>query len=310
MEKITKLKAATSFIHNGTIGDVIASLPAMREHYRKNKDKLTLYLLNGQEADYYAGATHPTRGKDGIMVMLNEAMIKMLIPLLAAQPCFKEVKMYEGEPVQCDLNQIRKVNVGMPNFCISRWYFYAFPDMACDLSEIWLTIPDNDKDLAKGKIIISRTERYLNPNIDYSFLEPYQDDILFSGTELEYVIFIHRFNLKNIKRLIVNDFLELAQAIKQCKFHISNQTMAFQISQGLKIPRIVELCAFAPNVLVVGKNAYDFFAQEGLEYYFHTLNGTLQGYMKMYEENKIAEIAARQKPDESGIVKIPFLKQD
>jgi hypothetical protein len=50
-------------------------------------------------------------------------------------------------------------------------------------------------------------------------------------------------------------------------FHVSNQTMAFQISQGLKHPRIVELCEFAPNVLVIGEDAYDFFAQSGLEYY-------------------------------------------
>lgn len=308
MKKQIKLSSATSFIHNGSIGDVIASLPAMKEQYRRHKKKLTLYLLNGQKTEYYPGATHPTRGKDGSMVLLNEAIIKMMIPLLKAQPCFKEVKMYEGEKVQCDLNRIREENVGMPNFCLSRWYFYVFPDMACDLSQKWLHIPDNSNDLAKGKIIISRTERYLNPNIDYSFLEPYQNDILFSGTELEYVIFIHRFNLKGIKRLIINDFLELAQAIKQSKFHISNQTMAFQISQGMKHPRILELCVFAPNVIVVGKNAYDFFAQIGLEYYFHTLNGTLSEYMKKYKEDKIVEIAARKKPDEAGLIKIPVLK--
>lgn len=280
MQKSKKLIPATSFIHNGSIGDVIASVPGMREIYRKTKKKITLYLVNGQKAEYYAGATHPTRGSDGkTMVMLNEGVIKMLIPLLKAQPFFKEVKMWNREPVQIDLNKIRETNVGMPNFCLSRWYFYVFPDMACDLSEKWLTIPPTSKDLAKDKIIITRTERYTNPNIDYFFLQPYQEDILFVGTELEHAIFIHRFNLKKIKRLIVKDFLELAQAIQQSKFHISNQTMALQISQGAKHPRIVELCVFAPNVLVIGKNAYDFMAQEALEYYFHTLNGSLPKHM-------------------------------
>lgn len=268
-----------SFIHNGSIGDVIASVPGMREAYRKTGKKVNLYLLNGQAAVYYPGATHPTRGGDGKMVLLNETVIKMLIPLLKAQPFFNDVKMWDKEPVQYDLNQIRETNVGAPNFCLSRWYFYTFPDLACDLSEQWLTIPEADKDIAKGKIIITRTERYTNPNIDYSFLKPFQSDILFSGTELEFNIFKYRFGLKEIKHLIVSDFLELAQAIKQSKFHISNQTMAFQISQGLKIPRIVELCQYAPNVLVIGKDAYDFFAQESLEYYFHTLNGTLEKYM-------------------------------
>ncbi len=275
-ETSTKLAApimvpATSFLHNGTIGDVIASIPGMQEISRKNGRKLTLYLLNGQAAKYMKGLTHPTRSKDGkTMVMLNDEMINMLAPLIKAQECFADCKKWEDELIHIDLNKIRETYVGQPNFCISRWYFYAFPDMACDLTKKWLTVPPTEKDLAKGKIIVTRTERYLNPEIDYFFLKHYEKDILFSGTELEYLIFKHRFNL-NIERLVVNDFLELAQAIDQSLFHISNQTMAFQISQGLKHPRILELCADAPNVLVLGEDAYDFFSQVGLEYYVAVL---------------------------------------
>jgi len=274
----------TSFLHNGSIGDVIASVPGMKEVYRRTKKKITLYLFKDQKATYYTGAMHPTKSAGGDMVLLNETVIKMLMPLLKAQPCFKDVKIWDGEIVNVNLNDIRTTNVGMPNFCLSRWYFYVFPEMSCDLSKKWLVVPPSTKNLAKGKIIISRTERYNNPNIDYSFLHPYQNDILFAGTELEYVIFMHRFNLKNIKRLVIKDFLELAQAIQQSKFHISNQTMAFQISQGIKHPRIVELCEFAPNVLVIGKDAYDFLSQEGLELSFHRLMGTEKKYIKEYKE--------------------------
>lgn len=261
------LVPATSFLHNGTIGDVIASVPGMKEIYKKTGRKITLYLVNGQTAKYYDGATHPTRSKDGrTMVMLNEEMINMLIPLLMEQGFFEDVKIWANEKIHIDLNKIRETNVGMPNFCISRWYFYVYPDMACDLSKKWLTVPETDKDLAKGKIIVSRTERYLNPNIDYFFLKQYERDVLFTGTELEYMIFRYRYNL-NVERLIVKDFLELAQAIQQSLFHISCQTMSFQISQGIKHPRILELCQYAPNVLVIGEDAYDFFAQGALEYY-------------------------------------------
>jgi hypothetical protein len=267
----------------------------MREVYRKTKKKLILYLVNGQTATYYSGATHPTRDANGKMVMLNKKMIDMLIPLLKAQECFEDVRVWKNEKVHVDLNKIRETNVGMPSFCISRWYFYVWPEMACDLTEQWLTVPDTDKDFAKGKILISRTERYLNPNeLSYKFLKPYQKDILFIGTELEHAIFVNRFKLKKIKRLIVKDFLELAQAIKQSKFHMSNQTMAFQISQGLKHPRMVELYELAPNVIPIGKNAYDFFSQTGLEYHFHTLNNTLSDW---FEKQGIKI----EKPVETGL---------
>jgi hypothetical protein len=171
----------------------------------------------------------------------------------------------------------RDTYVGMPSFSINRWYFYVFPDLACDLSNVWLSVPDAEKDFAKGKIMITRSERYLNPTINYSFLKPYEDDLIFCGTMREYNVFCMTYDL-NIKKLTINNFLELAQAIKQCKFHITNQTQAFQLSEGQKTPRILELCGAAPNCIPIGEKAYDFFAQEGLECYFHELNGTSQKY--------------------------------
>lgn len=266
------MENTTSFLHNGTIGDCWAAIPAMKEYYKKKGIKVMLYLVNGQEAVYYDGATHPTTNEAGRMVMLNEDMINMMIPLFKAQECIADCKIWNNEPIQINLNEMRQTFVNMPNWCISRWQFYTWPDLACDLSEIWLTVPDTNIDYAKGKIIVTRSERYLNQTINYLFLKNYEKDILFVGTELEYQIFKLRYKL-NIERLEIKNFLELAQALKQCKFHISNQTQAFQLSQGLKIPRIVELCSFAPNVIPYGKNAFDFYAQEALEYYVSVLNG-------------------------------------
>lgn len=262
---------ATPFLHNGTMGDVVASLPAMNEYYKKTGKKATLYLENGRLAKYYAGATHPTRNEASQMVMLNPKMIEMLIPLFKAQPCIEDCRMWNEELIGIDLNKIREAGIDTSKGCISRWYFWVFPDLACDLTEQWLVVPETDKDLAKGKIIISRSERYLNEHINYSFLKKYEPDLVFIGTEIEHTLFKLRFGL-NLPHLIVNDFLELAQAISQSRFHISNQTMAFQISQGLKHPRILEMCSWANNVIPVGEDAYDFLAQPALEYYTELLN--------------------------------------
>lgn len=262
----------TTFLHNGSIGDVWAAIPAMNQYYKSNGKKVLLYLANEQETFYYEGAVHPTVNKDNKMVMLNTEVINMMIPLLKEQECIFDCKIWNEEPIQVNLNAMRQTFVNMPNGCISRWQFYTWPDLACDLSKVWLTVPDSEKDLAKDKIVITRTERYLNPNISYFFLKEYEKDILFVGTELEYQIFKLRYKL-NIERLVISNFLELAQALKQCKFHISNQTQAFQLSQGLKIPRILELCNFAPNVIPIGEKAFDFYAQGALEYYVCILSG-------------------------------------
>ncbi len=264
----------SAWLHSGSIGDTIAAIPAMNEFYRKTKRKIILYFTNNQKAEYYPGATHGTRNEGNDMVMLNEKVIEMLIPLFKSQECIEDCKIYSNQHIDIDLNKIRETFVNMPLGCISRWYFYVFPDLACDLSKQWLFIPDEAEDLARGKIIITRTERYLNPLIEYSFMKKYEQDCLFVGTDIEYAIFITRYKL-DIKRLIIKDFLQLAQAIKQCKFHLSNQTMCFQLSSGLKHPRIVELCSYAPNVIPIGENAFDFYGQQALEYYVgYLLGGT------------------------------------
>lgn len=263
---------AKNFLHEGTMGDVIAAIPAISEFYRKKGTKVNLYLVNGTTPIYYEGATHPTVDKEGNMVMLNEQMIDMLVPLLEAQECIEYAGVWSGQTIHVNLNKIRDhaKGINLPNGCISRWYFYVFPQMACDLSKVWLTVPETDKDFAKGKIIVSRTERYLNPNIHYRFLKQYENDILFAGTELEHIIFNARFGL-NTQRLQINNFLELAQAVNQCRFHISNQTMCFQLSQGLKKPRILEVCSYAQNVYPIGEDAYDFYGQLALEDYVKRL---------------------------------------
>lgn len=278
------METTKSFIHSGNAGDTLASLPAIREFYRSTGKKPILYLRKGVKAFYYEGAVHPVKDEAGDSVMLNDSMISMLMPLLKEQDFLEDVKVWDGEKIDVDLDNIRETNVGMPAFSINRWYFYVFPDLACDLTKEWMRVPDSEKDLANGKIIISRTERYNNQNIDYSFLKPYEEDLIFSGTMREYNNFCMRFDL-NIRKLNITNFLELAQAIKQSKFHISNQTMAFQISEGLRHPRILEICTYAPNVIIFGENAYDFIAQQGLEYYFHKLNGTLEQYIKSLQDS-------------------------
>jgi len=278
----------TSFSHTGNIGDVWASIPAMRQHFINTGKKIDLYLVANVPAFYYEGAVHPTKDDNGSggNVMLNYKMIEMMRPLLMAQNFINQVFVIDysewdtcKDKIQVKLQWIRETPVGMPHGSINRWYFQVFPDLTCDLSGVWLQVPEADKNIAEGKIIITRSERYTNPDIDYSFLKPYEENILFCGTMREYNNFTMSYGL-NIRKLHINNFLELAQAIKQCKFHITNQTQAFQLSEGIKKPRILEFCSYAANCIPIGVNAYDFNKQLGLEFALHKLNGTVESFFE------------------------------
>lgn len=289
----------TSFLHNGNIGDVWASIPAMRQHYANSGKKVNLFLEKDVPATYYDGAVHPTKDQNGENVMLNQRVVDMMIPLLKEQKFINEVKMWEQEPIQVQLPWFRETFVGMPHFSINRWYFYVFPELTCDLSKVWLDVPDSEKDFAKGKILITRSERYTNHTLDFSFLKPYEEECVFCGTMREYNNFCMTYDL-NIRKLNTVNFLELAQAIKQCRFHITNQTQAFQLSEGQKIPRILELCPHAANCIPIGENAYDYLHQFGLEYAFNKLNGTDDLYIEKVRKEQENKKAAQ----ESGLEQV------
>lgn len=285
--------STTIFSHSGSIGDVIGSIPAMRTYYQKTGKRIHLKLIKDVPAFYYQGATHPTKDDKGVEVMLNQRAIDLLKPLLLAQDCIDSVSTHvEGEDLGVELHKFRETNVGMPGLSINRWYFYVYPDLAADLSVPWLQVPESEKDFAMGKILITRSERYRNQNLDYSFLKPHEDECVFAGTMREYNNFCMTYNL-NIRKLNDTNFLELAQAIKQSKFHITNQTMANQISTGLFHPALLEVCTFAPNCIIFGKDRYDFLGQHGLEYSFHLLCGTEKEYLERIKaeiENKKAAV--------------------
>jgi hypothetical protein len=259
-------KVENSFIHTGSIGDVWASLPCVREICRKAGKKAIYYLRPNVEATYYEGAVHPTVDDSGQQVGLNMKMIEMMIPLLKAQPYIEDARVHTNQKVRIPLNAIRYTFVNMPNHPLSYWYFYVFPDSFCDVSIPYIFVPKTEKDFAKGKLIVTRTERYQNEHINYKFLKAYEDKCVFAGTKLEHIIFNARHEL-NIPRLEINDFLELAQAVNQSVGTLTNQTMLAQISEGMKTHRAVELCKFAPNVTVQGQNGFEFYGQQAVEWW-------------------------------------------
>lgn len=251
-------------------GDCFASLPSMKRYSELLGKKINLYLWLNRKASYFEGAVHPTKNGKGENVMMNEEVFFATKSLLLCQPFINDVLPWRGEDFLINYDKHLEVNIDKWNINLSRLYFYLYPDSACDLSIPWLEVPDSDKDLAKGKIIVTRTERYYNAFTSYHFLKKYEQDLVFCGLKHERDKFCTDFDL-NITWLKTDTFLELAQAIKQCRFYISNQTSGYQLAEGQKVRRILEICPGAPNVMPFGANGYDFVYQVGLEYYFDKL---------------------------------------
>lgn len=263
--------------HLANLGDVIASLAACKTYHEATGRRVQYCQVVNHEAAYYPGATHPTLDESGKNVCVNETGFKMIKPLIEAQPYIHSFIKYEGQPIDLNFDVIRgQTDVNMPHGMLAAWIFYAYPDLARDLSKPWLTLPGKCpkqiSDQVKGKIIINFTERYRShAPLDYYFLKNYAPDLIFAGTEREAWIFCNKWGL-SIPRLEVSDFLELAYALRECRFMMGTQSFNWNISNAMGTNRVLEVCKWADNCQpFVGENNYGHFYQVGIEYYWRVM---------------------------------------
>ena len=203
---------------------------------------------------------------------MNHEMFEMLKPLIACQEYVDDILEWKGEKVEINTINTRDSRlIPLPNSDLHFWNFFVFPNLACDLSIPWIHLPPNENKfwdiVTPDHVIVNRTERYLNNYIDYHFLKDYQDKLIFSGTEAEHKRFCDEWSL-SIPRLVVKDFLELAQAIKSCKFFLGSQSFHWHIANAMGKKRILEVCAGFPNTLPTTADGRAFLHQKSLELYF------------------------------------------
>lgn len=266
--------------HFCNIGDAIASLAGLKAYYESTGKKIIFCQQKNVEANYYSGATHGTTADNDAskMVCMNTKMWNMLQPLLLSQEYIDSCEEYVGQQdILIDIDVIRKkVFVNLPHGQIQAWIMYAYPDLAYDLSRPWIDIDDNCPEhiheQVDGKIIVNLTERYRNGHISYYFLRKYKHRLLFAGTEREHLLFVNKWGI-DMPLLKVNDFLDIAYALKNCKFLIANQSAVWNLAEAMKcVPRVLEICEFAVNCMpFVGPKSYGFYHQQGLEYYVDIL---------------------------------------
>ena len=247
-----KNKTSISFLHYGHLGDLINSLPVIKE-ISKNKD-CYLYIQKNKSIPEHVEAKDHSFGS----VYLNEVAISKMLPLLKEQKFLKKVEVHDGQEIDIDLNFFRELPINF-NIDSVRWYSHLtgiFPD----LSEKYLDVQPHNK--FKDHIIIMRSLRRQNKFIDYSFISSYKN-VVFVGLENEFVDLKEK--IYNLKFYDSKDFLELAMIIKNAKLFIGNLSFGYALAEALKVPRLLESGPNFPLVYPNGSNAFDFYFQKHFE---------------------------------------------
>lgn len=247
-----------SFKFSGFSGDVVWYMSGIKHICEKLKMKGRLYLWLDRPGSSYEGAEHPYEGK-----MINRYAYEMLYPLITDQDYIASCEPFTGQDIMIDMDLIRQTQVSMPYGNLAHWLGIKFADMQPDLGEKWIEARGPINREFREAIVINRTSRYHNHFVSYFFLKKYADHLIFVGTEKEHADFCSEWQFK-MHHHKVKDFMELTMLIADCKFFIGNQSMCFAIAEGLKVPRVLEICPAAPNVHPVGKNARYFMFQEAL----------------------------------------------
>lgn len=236
---------------------MIYSIPCVLDMARRLGGPIDFFLQPGVRADFYAGCLHPA-GK----FLMSESLALALLPLLASQPGFRHVGLWDGQEIDVDLDLVRRAAINFATGHIPRWYFYAFLAHA-DLSKLWLFVEPATG--YEDRIVVNRTSRYRNPRINYCFLDPYKP--VFVGLEDEFEDFCQQ--VPSAEYVPTSDFLSLAQVVASCRCFVGGQSSAFAVAEGLGVKRLLEVSPLAPNVVPsVNGNGRDAVSQIAFETHF------------------------------------------
>lgn len=230
----------TTFKHSGARGDLIYGLPTIK---CLGGGTLCLNLT----ADHYLG--RPITFTD--FLSFRE--------LLVEQPYIKDVVVWNGDDVTYDIDEFREYET--ETILLSQWQLETF-GQTFDLSQPWLTV----EPMYLADIVVNRSPRYHGP-FEWSQLRDWQHAAVFLGFEEEYAAFVHETGLGEVKRQHVGSVLEATRIIAGAKLFVGNQSFCYSLAEALKVPRVQEVCMYAPNCLPQSDNGHIRLDQTVLRHY-------------------------------------------
>jgi len=213
-----------TFLHSGHIGDIIASLPAVRA----------------------AGGGHLviTDNDDNVHLKMEGRKYEAIRPLLVAQKYLHAVSFRNHTGgVTHDFRGFRRY-----------WGTGTIPEyhakaIGVDISyEKWLDVEPLQS--MRGRVVISRSPRYRNYNFPWkAILKRIGDRAIFIGVDDEPKAFMQETGI-TLEQHKCYDCLDVARAIAGSDLFIGNQSSPFWMAAGLNHPCIQETCLDIPDSIV------------------------------------------------------------
>ena len=258
IQKNIENKKELSFLHYGHLGDVINSLPVVKELSKTHKCNFYIQVKKPLEPN----ARHYKRFGDH--VFLTETNVDMLLTLLKSQQYIHKVDKFTNQQIDINFNLIREMPINLGPDLIRR--YFQFTGIYSDLSTPYLFVEPHK--IIKNKVVIIRNTRRKNYFTNYKFLKKYEN-LLFIGLNDEYEDL--KKEVPNLEFYDCKDFLETTQIIKSSKFFLGNLSFGYALAEGLKVPRLLEAGSEFPLVYPYEKHAYNFYFQEHFEKWFSYL---------------------------------------
>jgi hypothetical protein len=246
--------------HSGHLGDVIYSLAAIKAAATNWQEKITYYLH--QDVPLLtindAGFARPA---------ITKQYAEFIKPLLEAQPYVEECVIFTGAsftvPVDMNLDRFRHLPVNFDLGHLPLHYMHLCGHFF-DYAKPWLTIREEDKkSFFKNKIVLGRSTRNIDPNIDYSVLKNLKEDLVFLGSDDEFEIMKRA--LPRLEHVKVSTAYELACVIASCKLYIGNSSFNFAVAEGLKKNRLFEMNTKLQSLMPCGNVDYFINTQQLLQ---------------------------------------------
>lgn len=216
-----------TILHQGHIGDIIAFIPIYRK-LNATRILVTDAAWGEPMTGYKYDSLKPLLDSQGIPSDLNQFTSSIDYDTTNWRECYKDhISLMDS--------QARYLHV------VDRKTGHM------EITEPWLKVEPNES--LRGRVVINRSARYRNDKFPWSkVVEHYGKDAVFIGTDHEYNDFVQSFG--QIPRHLTKDCLEVARAIAASKLYVGNQSSAYWIAAGLRIPLLQEVYEHAPNSII------------------------------------------------------------
>lgn len=243
------------FRSSGDLGDVVASLPAVRQ-------------LGGGT---YILSPHPYRN-GGPREPMTRRRADFLLPLLRAQSYITDARFEESpEGITHDMADIRITTYKKDHEdSLSDWSarHFGLPEKSLNTSP-WLRA--EPKAEFSGKVVINRTERYHNHQFPWmKIFQRNKGNVVFIGTRDEHHGMLTRAG-GGLRWVKTETAMDIAQIIVSGRVFVGNQSMCLWIALGLGVPVVAECWKHSPDVRIERKNAQFIFDQRSNPEFFRTL---------------------------------------